>query len=207
LHDADEDRQPELALGDDLAVVLVVDAVGAVEALGDHRRERGALEREVHLARDLLESVLHDDQRDGIDGAHAASACREGGPSANAAWPPIARSPTGTSRLGRGEISARCRPPRPGTTIWRLSCASWTWVIDAGPPRCRGLRSRRPRSRTHRCIVPHRAAGLWSVADRSCRAHRACVAAEPPPADLSGVTVHADAWSDRPLGRDRRRQL
>ena len=72
LHDADEDRQPELALRDDLAVVLRVDAVGAVEALRDDGRERRALEGEVHLARDLLQPVLDDDQRDRIDRLHAS---------------------------------------------------------------------------------------------------------------------------------------
>src|SRR5205809_619423 len=71
LHDADEDRQSQLPLRDHLAVVLRVDAIRAVEALGDDGRERRALEGEVHLARDLLEPVLHDHQRDRIDRLHA----------------------------------------------------------------------------------------------------------------------------------------
>ena len=71
LHDAHEDRQTELALGDDVARVAIVDAVRAIEALGDDRREGRALERQIHLAGHLLQAVLHDDQRDGIDHAHA----------------------------------------------------------------------------------------------------------------------------------------
>ena len=67
LHDAHEDGQPQLALGDDVAGVAVVDAVGTVEALGDDRREGGALEGEIHLAGHLLEAVLDDDEGDGVD--------------------------------------------------------------------------------------------------------------------------------------------
>ena len=68
LHDADEDRQAQLALGDDLAGVAMVDAVGAVEGLGDDRRERGLLVHQVHLARDLAQAVLDDREGDRIEG-------------------------------------------------------------------------------------------------------------------------------------------
>ena len=67
LHDAEEDRQPELALRDDLAGLGIVDAVGAVVGLRDHRRERGALVHQVHLARDLLEAALDHRERDRVE--------------------------------------------------------------------------------------------------------------------------------------------
>ena len=68
LHDADEDRQAHLALGDDLAGVAMIDAVGAVEGFGDDRRERGLLVHQVHFARDLAQAVLDDREGDGIEG-------------------------------------------------------------------------------------------------------------------------------------------
>ena len=40
--------------------------------LGDHRAERRAAEREVHLVADLLQAVLDDGERDGIDRGHDA---------------------------------------------------------------------------------------------------------------------------------------
>ena len=67
LHRADEHRQAELALRDQLAAVAVVDAVGAVERLGDHRAEGAADEREVHLVADLHQAVLQDRERDGVE--------------------------------------------------------------------------------------------------------------------------------------------
>ena len=67
LHRADEDRQAELALGDQLAGLAVVDAVGAVERLGDHRAEGAAHERQVHLVADLHQAVLQDREGDGIN--------------------------------------------------------------------------------------------------------------------------------------------
>ena len=70
LHGADEHRQAELALGDQRAVGDVVDAVGTVHALGDHRREGGAHEGEVHLVADLDQAVLDDGQGDGIEVGH-----------------------------------------------------------------------------------------------------------------------------------------
>ena len=66
LHRADEHRQPELALRDQLAGVAVVDAVGAIERLRDHRAERAAHEREVHLVADLHQAVLQDREGDGV---------------------------------------------------------------------------------------------------------------------------------------------
>jgi hypothetical protein len=60
LHRADEDRQPKLALRDQLAAVAVIDPVGAIERFGDHRTERAADEREVHLVADLHQAVLQD---------------------------------------------------------------------------------------------------------------------------------------------------
>src|SRR6266446_9136200 len=45
-------------------------------------------------------------------------------PSANPACPPIAGSPTGTSRFGRVLICAQCRAPRPGTT---MASPRWAW--------------------------------------------------------------------------------
>ena len=67
LHRADEHRQAELALRDQLAGRQVVDAVGAVERLGDHRAERAAHEGEVHLVADLLQAVLKHAERDRVD--------------------------------------------------------------------------------------------------------------------------------------------
>jgi hypothetical protein len=67
---ADEHREPELALRDQRAVARRIDAVRAVQRLGDHRREGRAHEREVHLVADLLQAVLDDGQRDRIELAH-----------------------------------------------------------------------------------------------------------------------------------------
>ena len=72
LHGADEHRQPELALADQRAGLLVVDAGRAVVGLGDHRREGRAREGDVHLVADLAEAGLDHRQRDGID----ARSCR-----------------------------------------------------------------------------------------------------------------------------------
>jgi hypothetical protein len=69
LHRAHEDGQARLALGDDLPGDAVVDAVGAVARLGDDGREGGALQGQVGFIDRLLEAVLHDGQRDGIDPA------------------------------------------------------------------------------------------------------------------------------------------
>ena len=83
LHGADEHRQAELALRDQRAVDRVVDAVGAVHALGDHRREGRAHEGEVHLVADLDQAVLDDGQGDGIEvGRHepSLSSCAGGAP-------------------------------------------------------------------------------------------------------------------------------
>ncbi len=68
LHRADEDRQAELALGDQRAGVAVVDAVGAVVGLGDDRREGRAREGDVHLVADLLQAGLDDGEGQGVDG-------------------------------------------------------------------------------------------------------------------------------------------
>ncbi len=67
LHRSHEDRQAEFALGDQLAGIAMVDAVRSVQRFGDHRRERGAHEGQVHLIADLLQPVLDHHQRDGID--------------------------------------------------------------------------------------------------------------------------------------------
>ena len=71
LHGADEHRQAELALGDQRAVGGVIDAVGTVHALRDHRREGRAHEGEIHLVADLDQAVLDDGQGDGIEVRHA----------------------------------------------------------------------------------------------------------------------------------------
>ena len=73
LHRADKHRQPEVALRDERAVLASVDAVRAVHALGNHRAERGAAEREVHLVAHLLQPVLDDGEADGIERAHGRS--------------------------------------------------------------------------------------------------------------------------------------
>ena len=49
-----------------------VDAVGAVVGLGDHRREGGAGEGEVHLVADLLQAGLDDAEGDGVEGHRGA---------------------------------------------------------------------------------------------------------------------------------------
>src|SRR6185437_16324206 len=64
----DEDRQAEIALGDELAGVAVIDAVRAIERLGDDRAEGGAHEGEIHLVADLLQAVLNDRQGDRVEG-------------------------------------------------------------------------------------------------------------------------------------------
>ena len=72
LHRADEHRQAEFALRDQLAGVAVIDAVGAVEGLGDHRPEGRAHEREVHLVADLLQAGLDDRERERVDACSVA---------------------------------------------------------------------------------------------------------------------------------------
>src|SRR6516162_489228 len=62
LHDPDKYRQSEFSLSDDLAGHAIVDAVRAVKALGDHRRERGFLVDQIHLAGHLPQAVLNDRQ-------------------------------------------------------------------------------------------------------------------------------------------------
>jgi len=71
LHGADEDRQAEFALGDQGPVSRVINAVGAVHALGNHRRERRPDESQVHFVTDLDQAVLDDSERDGIEVGHA----------------------------------------------------------------------------------------------------------------------------------------
>ena len=70
LHGAHEYRQAELALGDQRTVGGIVDAVRAVHALGDNRREGGAHKGKIHLVADLDQAVLDDGQRDGIEVGH-----------------------------------------------------------------------------------------------------------------------------------------
>ena len=77
LHHPEEDGEPQLALRDDLPVVPVVDAVGAVERLGDDRGERRLLVDQVHLARDLAEPVLDDGQGNGV-GSGIGDGVRDG---------------------------------------------------------------------------------------------------------------------------------
>ena len=76
LHGADEDRQSQLALRDQLAGGGVVDAVGAIQRLGDHRAERGADERQVHLVAHLLQAVLDHREGDRIEPARAGGNVR-----------------------------------------------------------------------------------------------------------------------------------
>ena len=64
LHGADENRQAKLALGDQRPVIAMVDAVGPVHRLGDHRAEGRALEGQVHFVADLVQTVLHHGQGD-----------------------------------------------------------------------------------------------------------------------------------------------
>ena len=71
LHGPDEDRQTQLALRDQLAGGGVVDAVGAIERLRDHRAEGGAHEGEVHLVAHLLQTVLDDREGDRIESGGA----------------------------------------------------------------------------------------------------------------------------------------
>ena len=69
LHGADEHRQPQIALGDQGAVAAV-DAIRAVHRLRDHRAERGAAEREVHLVADLHQAALDHREGDGVERLH-----------------------------------------------------------------------------------------------------------------------------------------
>ncbi len=71
LHGADEDRQAPGALRDQRAVLRRIDPVRAVVRLGDHRREGGAREGQVHLVADLLQAGLDDRQGDRVE-AHGA---------------------------------------------------------------------------------------------------------------------------------------
>lgn len=67
LHGSHEYRQSELALSDQLPGGAVIDPVGTVKPLGDDRTESGAHEGKVHLVADLLQTVLNDGKRDGIE--------------------------------------------------------------------------------------------------------------------------------------------
>ena len=71
LHGADEDRQPQFALRDQGPVGRVVNTVGAVHALGNHRRESRPDKRQVHFVTDLDQAVLDDGQGNGIEVGHA----------------------------------------------------------------------------------------------------------------------------------------
>ena len=71
LHGADEDGKAELALGNQLAGGGVVDAVGAIQRLGDHRAERGPHESQVHLVAHLLQAVVDHRQGDRIESVRA----------------------------------------------------------------------------------------------------------------------------------------
>ena len=63
----------KLALGDQLAVGGVVDAVGTVHAFGNHRREGRAHEGQVHFITDLDQAVLDDSQRNGVEVGHGSN--------------------------------------------------------------------------------------------------------------------------------------
>ena len=138
LHRADEHRQAELALRDQLARLAVVDAVGAVERFRDHRAERGAHEREVHLVADLLQAVLDHREGDrverGVDRRGAGVVRRHGGR--------ILPRQTVTMRLP----SASCSTRQPGSiSVVQSSCS-----ITAGPanaPARAASRGGRPGSR------------------------------------------------------------
>ena len=168
LHRADEDRQPELALGDQLAAVAVVDAVGAVERLGDHRAEGAAHERQVHLVADLHQAVLQDGQGDGVD-RHAAVSealtpsvgeCRQrSGPmlarSADAPWssaPTSDRHQHRRRRLTAADRRSGCRShrPRPGCPARRRSCSR---AARRSPGR-RIAHRRQPLAHVDRRLVP-----------------------------------------------------
>ena len=65
----------EIALGDHVAVVAVIDAVGAVIGFRDDRAEGRAFEGQVHLVADLDQPVLDHRQGDRIDIARAHVRC------------------------------------------------------------------------------------------------------------------------------------
>ena len=107
LHGADEDRQAELALRDELSGGGVVDAVGAVQRLRDHRAERRAHEGQVHLVAHLLQAVLDDREGDRIE--------------AGGGWGGAAIHGTGPAspmRVPCGSTSVRpCRRSNPGERV------------------------------------------------------------------------------------------
>ena len=79
LHDADKVWQAPRALHDYLAVAHMVDAAGAVETVGDDRRERHPLQGGVHLVGDLFQSAANDGQCDGVQShvtSPRSSSCR-----------------------------------------------------------------------------------------------------------------------------------
>ena len=137
LHRADEHRQAELALGDQLAGVAVVDAVGAVERLGDHRAERRAHERQVHLVADLLQAVLQHREGDGVERCGVAVVAEASGLEILAAVRPI-----------DDQVADRVRP-RPGSpgSITRRAVE----LLDDRRPVERGLRPAAARGRRPAC--------------------------------------------------------
>ena len=120
LHGADEDRQPQLALRDQLAVLLRIDAVGAVEPFRDDRAEGRAHEGEVHLVAHLLQAALHHAEGDGVELARSP------------AHPPI-------SRIKLPMASREARSPGSTTLVQSRCCTI------AGPSK-RAPAGRRSRS-------------------------------------------------------------
>ena len=50
------------------APTAMVDAIGAVQRFGDHRRKRGAHDGEIHFVADLVEAALDNGEGDGVHG-------------------------------------------------------------------------------------------------------------------------------------------
>ena len=67
LHGADKDRQTAGTLRDQRAVRSAIDAVRTVIRLGDHRREGGAGETQIHLVAGLLQPGLDDAKGDRVE--------------------------------------------------------------------------------------------------------------------------------------------
>ncbi len=73
LHGADEHRKTKLALCNQRAIDGVVNAVGAIHALGDHRRKGRADERQIHLVADLDQPILDDRKRNRVEVRHGSN--------------------------------------------------------------------------------------------------------------------------------------
>jgi hypothetical protein len=70
LHRSDKNRQSQLTLGNEFAGFAMINPVGTVQTLCNHRAEGSPNEGHIHFVANLLQTVLNDGQGDRIDLLH-----------------------------------------------------------------------------------------------------------------------------------------